>query len=180
MLVLAKTKFVARLLASDFPSENPRTQASNFPYTKRWQTYKTKKPKKIMIKILTSSMFLFFLTVNLTFGQNDPLLDFINKNKDKSPGNPISVSAIQLISTPEKYDGKVIRVIGYLNLEFEGTALYCYKSDFENRIYKNSIWLEIPKKEYMNLESNVTETMYQLLEHLMLNKTDILVCLVVL
>ncbi|MDN3725528.1 hypothetical protein QRD02_14175 [Aequorivita sp. SDUM287046] len=99
-----------------------------------------------MIKILTSYMFLFFLTVNLTFGQRDSLLDFINKNKDKSPGNPISVSAIQLISTPEKYDGKVIRVIGFVNLEFEGTALYCYKSDFDNRNYKNSIWLEIPKK----------------------------------
>ena len=26
---------VARLLASDFPSENPRTQTRNFPYTKR-------------------------------------------------------------------------------------------------------------------------------------------------
>ena len=34
MLVLAKPKLVARLLASDFPSENPRIQTRNFPYTK--------------------------------------------------------------------------------------------------------------------------------------------------
>ncbi|WP_117174965.1 hypothetical protein [Mariniflexile rhizosphaerae] len=42
LLVLAKPKFVALLLASDFactsslrscPSENPRTQTRNFPYT---------------------------------------------------------------------------------------------------------------------------------------------------
>ena len=33
MLVLANTKLVARLPASDFPSENPRTQTRNFPYT---------------------------------------------------------------------------------------------------------------------------------------------------
>ena len=33
MLFLAKPKIVARLLASDFPSENPRTQTRNFPYT---------------------------------------------------------------------------------------------------------------------------------------------------
>jgi hypothetical protein len=33
MIVLAKPKLVARLLASDFPSENPRTQTRNFPYT---------------------------------------------------------------------------------------------------------------------------------------------------
>ena len=32
-LVLAKPMLVARLLASDFPSENPRTQTRNFPYT---------------------------------------------------------------------------------------------------------------------------------------------------
>ena len=99
-----------------------------------------------MKNLLTSSIFILFLTINFSFGQEDPLLDFINKNKDKSPGKPISVSTMQLIATPEKYDGKVIHVIGYLNLEFEGNALYCHKSDYDNRIYKNSIWLSIPKK----------------------------------
>jgi hypothetical protein len=33
LLVLPKPKLVACLLASDFPSENPRTQTRNFPYT---------------------------------------------------------------------------------------------------------------------------------------------------
>jgi len=33
-LVLPKPKLVARLLASDFPAENPRTQTRNVPYTK--------------------------------------------------------------------------------------------------------------------------------------------------
>ena len=33
LLVLPKSMLVARLLASDFPSENPRTQTRNFPYT---------------------------------------------------------------------------------------------------------------------------------------------------
>ena len=33
LLVLADTKLVACLLASDFPSENPRPQTRNFPYT---------------------------------------------------------------------------------------------------------------------------------------------------
>jgi len=30
LLILVKPKLVARLLASDFPSENPRTQTRNF------------------------------------------------------------------------------------------------------------------------------------------------------
>ncbi len=33
LLVLAKPILVARLLASDFPSENPRTQTRNISYT---------------------------------------------------------------------------------------------------------------------------------------------------
>ncbi|HTO35717.1 MAG TPA: hypothetical protein VLZ72_05735 [Flavobacterium sp.] len=33
MLVLVNTKLVACLLASDFPSENPRPKTRNFPYT---------------------------------------------------------------------------------------------------------------------------------------------------
>jgi hypothetical protein len=33
LLVLAGTKLVACLPASDFPSENPRPQTRNFPYT---------------------------------------------------------------------------------------------------------------------------------------------------
>tara|TARA_R100000935_G_scaffold57556_1_gene91771 strand:+ start:540 stop:692 length:153 start_codon:yes stop_codon:yes gene_type:complete len=33
LLVLPKPMLVARLLASDFPSENPRTQTRNISYT---------------------------------------------------------------------------------------------------------------------------------------------------
>jgi len=34
LLVLAKPMLVACLLASDFPSENPRSQTRNFSYTR--------------------------------------------------------------------------------------------------------------------------------------------------
>jgi hypothetical protein len=50
LLVLAKPKLVACLLASDFPSENPRTQTRNYSYTQTiWAIIKLKeglpKPK---------------------------------------------------------------------------------------------------------------------------------------
>ncbi len=46
MLVLAKPMLVARFLASDFPSENPRTQTRNFPYTNTLPLIaENKKPK---------------------------------------------------------------------------------------------------------------------------------------
>ncbi|OGS69965.1 MAG: hypothetical protein A3F91_11575 [Flavobacteria bacterium RIFCSPLOWO2_12_FULL_35_11] len=42
LLVLANTKLVTRLLASDFPSENPRPQTRNFPYTNSFTSHYSK------------------------------------------------------------------------------------------------------------------------------------------
>ncbi len=55
LLVLANTKLVARLLASDFPSENPRPQTRNFPYTNTLAT--------IMKKILLPLIIFGFITL---------------------------------------------------------------------------------------------------------------------
>uniref|UniRef100_UPI000C294FCE hypothetical protein n=1 Tax=Confluentibacter lentus TaxID=1699412 RepID=UPI000C294FCE len=50
LLVLVNTKLVASLLASDFPSENPRPQTRNFPYT---NTLYAMKKNLLTIFILT-------------------------------------------------------------------------------------------------------------------------------
>ena len=51
------------------------------------------------------------------------------------------VSMIQLIATPERFDGKAIRLIAYLNLEFEGDALYLHREDFDKGNSKNAVSL---------------------------------------
>ena len=56
----------------------------------------------------------------------------------------IQVSLIQLISNPEKYDGKPARLIGFLRLEFEGNALYLHREDYEQSL-PNGIWVDVPK-----------------------------------
>jgi hypothetical protein len=53
------------------------------------------------------------------------------------------VSFIDLISNPEKYTGQAIRIIGYLNIEFEGNALYFHKEDYDFNNYKNGLWIDI-------------------------------------
>ena len=63
------------------------------------------------------------------------------------------VSLIQLIATPEKYDGQLIEVIGFMHLAFENDELFVNKSDFENRISKNGVWIEQNK----NLIAHSTE-----------------------
>ena len=59
---------------------------------------------------------------------------------------PELVSLIQLISTPQAFDGAVVQVVGFLRIEFEGNALYLHKDDFEQRISKNSVWVSLDAK----------------------------------
>lgn len=57
-----------------------------------------------------------------------------------------TTSLIKLIANPEKYDCKMLQVIGYLHLEFEGNALYLHQEDFKNNIYNNSFWVDFSEK----------------------------------
>ena len=54
-----------------------------------------------------------------------------------------NVSIVNIIATPARYDGKVVRANGVLTLEFEGNAIYITKADAENHVSKNSIWLDL-------------------------------------
>lgn len=51
------------------------------------------------------------------------------------------VSMIQPYSTPELFDGKDIRLIGFLHLEFEGDAAYAHQDDFDHSIEKTQLQL---------------------------------------
>lgn len=59
----------------------------------------------------------------------------------RAKNNPIanSVSIVQLIATPEKYDHKVVQVMGFLRLEFEGDAIYLHEDDYRHAIFKNGL-----------------------------------------
>ena len=62
-----------------------------------------------------------------------------------SSAEPVDVSLLQLIATPSEYGGKVVRVIGFCHLEFEGNGLYLHREDFERAISKNAIWLDVDR-----------------------------------
>ena len=51
------------------------------------------------------------------------------------------VSILQLIVTPERYDGKRVQVAGFLHLEFEGNALYLSENDYIHHLTKNGLWV---------------------------------------
>ena len=55
------------------------------------------------------------------------------------------VSLVQLIANPAKYDGKIVRITGFLHLEFEGNVIYLHAEDFRFSLTKNGIWIDVPR-----------------------------------
>lgn len=108
------------------------------------------------IRLQLITLLLIFCSIK-TFAQNDT----ISKPRQiKERPKSEDVSIISLIANPEKYYGKRVTVRGYMITEFEGTAIYLSREDFDNKIYKNSIFLLIGKgsdyqyynKEYVGLD----------------------------
>jgi hypothetical protein len=60
---------------------------------------------------------------------------------DSSPLQPLSVSLLQLIATPDAFDGNDVRVHGFVCIEHEGTAVYLHREDSEHMLTKNGLWL---------------------------------------
>jgi hypothetical protein len=54
-----------------------------------------------------------------------------------------SVSMIELLANPPKFDGKVVMVKGFLRLEFEGNGLYLHKEDFDQSLTENALWVNV-------------------------------------
>jgi len=55
----------------------------------------------------------------------------------------VLVSMIQLIATPERFEGRLVRVAGFCRLEFEGNALYLNREDYEAVLVTNGLLLDI-------------------------------------
>jgi hypothetical protein len=62
------------------------------------------------------------------------------------------VSMIQLIANPEQYEGLPVRLIAFLNLEFEGDALYLHREDYQKSILSNAIWISLTKQQVGSLK----------------------------
>jgi hypothetical protein len=53
-------------------------------------------------------------------------------------------SLITLIARPEDFDGKRVRLVGYVHFEFEGDGLYVSQNDYEHAIFGNGVWIDPP------------------------------------
>jgi hypothetical protein len=76
-------------------------------------------------------MFLFLLSLLCWFTQ--PLV----------ADERLDVSLVRLIANPKDYDGKIVRVIGFVRMEFEGNGIYLHEDDYKHSIYKNGLWIDV-------------------------------------
>lgn len=56
---------------------------------------------------------------------------------------PESISIIQLIANGEKYENKLVRIIGFVRFEFEGNAVYLTQEDYEHDLTSNGLWISL-------------------------------------
>ena len=60
---------------------------------------------------------------------------------------PIEVSIIRLIANPQSYNGRYVRVTGFVTIRFEGNVVFLHEEDYRHFLTKNALWLEIRRGE---------------------------------
>lgn len=82
------------------------------------------------------------------------LKQFNIENANNSKEKPINVTLKKLSKNPEKYNGKVVSVRGFITMEYEGTAVFKNEKEYLNRQNKRNskYWLMISTKDLYKLE----------------------------
>ncbi|TDI33397.1 MAG: hypothetical protein E2P03_04990, partial [Acidobacteria bacterium] len=60
------------------------------------------------------------------------------------------ISLIKIITDPQPWHNRRVQIIGFLNLQFEGNALYLHKEDWEHSLAHNAIWIDTRNSECTN------------------------------
>jgi hypothetical protein len=69
-----------------------------------------------------------------------------------------NVSLLELITSPEKFDGQLIAVVGFLEMSRDGDLLYLHRADDENWIVANSVWIR--RDERLGKDRNLLNRKY--------------------
>src|SRR5712692_9436267 len=103
-------------------------------------------PRKFrwMVSLLTL-LFLFF----------DGYVSSAQRQADRSSAShePIDVGMVALLTAPQKYQGKFIRTIGFVCIEFEGDALYLHEEDYRYGLTKDSFALRLTDSQRKQFKS---------------------------
>jgi hypothetical protein len=90
--------------------------------------------------------------------------DTIVGNSGQSEKFEMTTSIIQLVATPDNYHNNEVSVTGFLNIEFEGDAIYIHKEDYEQQLYSNGLWVDLTEEQIKEIDSLKLNKQYVLLE----------------
>lgn len=107
------------------------------------------KNKKLFITICISIFVAIIIVFATFFGVKLFQSHLVESGYQEAPNSANQyakdVTMVQLIATPEKYDGQLVRVIGVGNLEFEENCISLSKEDLKYGL-GNSIWIELGER----------------------------------
>ncbi|MDQ1925101.1 hypothetical protein [Massilia pseudoviolaceinigra] len=63
----------------------------------------------------------------------------------------VEVSIAQLIASPERFDGKLVSVVGFFQNEMEESAIYLNRDEMVQAIRKNGIWIELNSSQMQSI-----------------------------
>nr|WP_293299660.1 hypothetical protein [Allomuricauda sp.] len=111
-------------------------------------------------------IFAFLTLTQMSCAQKSEKSENANTNNEPEMGYASSyrLSLVNLIATPEKYHGKKVQIIGFLNIEFEGHGIYLHKDDYEHEIYSNGFWISIDPKTGKTIADDKLNKSYVLIE----------------
>ncbi len=121
--------------------------------------------KLLMVFGIISGVVVLLLSILLAIQQHKKAkiesgyLDIVNSPNIRA----IDVSMVRLLANPEEYDGKLVRVIGVGNLEFEGNFIALSKEDYTH-CTDNTIWLEWGERAILYDEATAYNGEYVIVE----------------
>lgn len=101
--------------------------------------------KKIIILLL---ILIIALITSILIKFNPQPKSFGNASQEAT-----DVSIVNLIATPEKYNDKLVRIIGVGQFQYEGNGIYLSIEDYNHSITKNALWLNI-NENILNVNPN--------------------------
>ena len=80
------------------------------------------------------------------------LLFVVPSDAGGGPPYPVQASMIQLIATPERFDGKLVSTSGFLSIEREAALLFLDKESCDHLLSDNAIWFFLNEELGKNRE----------------------------
>ena len=68
-------------------------------------------------------------------------------HKSSGDTKPVGVGMVALLATPQRYEGKIVRTVGFMCVEFENDALYLHEEDYRHGLHKNSLALRLSESQ---------------------------------